>query len=169
MLFICVTCFFFSSRRRHTRCALVTGVQTCALPISEDAAGFRREIVGVATVGRFDKERCCLGHTGGNERDLKVDLEILPGAVSALFGGEDNPPPSHSCHPRFQASIVSGTRSVAGVERPLCDRRLIFWHLPVRPNRFLGRAKVLGRNIPEATGVSRSAVALPSPNSVQTR
>src|SRR3546814_4503696 len=28
---ICV--FFFTSRRRHTRCALVTGVQTCALPI----------------------------------------------------------------------------------------------------------------------------------------
>src|SRR3546814_8127707 len=26
-------CFFVSSRRRHTRCALVTGVQTCALPI----------------------------------------------------------------------------------------------------------------------------------------
>src|SRR3546814_5721774 len=34
-------CFFFSSRRRHTRCALVTGVQTCALPIffSVDLAG----------------------------------------------------------------------------------------------------------------------------------
>src|SRR3546814_2018725 len=34
---LCVSClvfFFFSSRRRHTRCALVTGVQTCALPIS---------------------------------------------------------------------------------------------------------------------------------------
>src|SRR3546814_9985283 len=37
---MCVFCnlflvcsFFFSSRRRHTRCALVTGVQTCALPI----------------------------------------------------------------------------------------------------------------------------------------
>src|SRR3546814_3260920 len=32
--------FFFSSRRRHTRFALVTGVQTCALPIlsiAEDA------------------------------------------------------------------------------------------------------------------------------------
>src|SRR3546814_1989630 len=28
-----VILFFFSSRRRHTRCALVTGVQTCALPI----------------------------------------------------------------------------------------------------------------------------------------
>src|SRR3546814_2415787 len=32
-LLICLFCFFFSSRRRHTRCALVTGVQTCALPI----------------------------------------------------------------------------------------------------------------------------------------
>src|SRR3546814_9099653 len=30
----CLWLFFFSSRRRHTRCALVTGVQTCALPIS---------------------------------------------------------------------------------------------------------------------------------------
>src|SRR3546814_19490260 len=30
--------FFFSSRRRHTRCALVTGVQTCALPICFKAA-----------------------------------------------------------------------------------------------------------------------------------
>src|SRR3546814_18839508 len=33
-LFSCsVALFFFSSRRRHTSCALVTGVQTCALPI----------------------------------------------------------------------------------------------------------------------------------------
>src|SRR3546814_5305033 len=41
-----MTSFFFSSRRRHTRCALVTGVQTCALPIScfglsrDDAGNF---------------------------------------------------------------------------------------------------------------------------------
>src|SRR3546814_1043526 len=33
-----VAFFFFSSRRRHTRCALVTGVQTCALPISGEPA-----------------------------------------------------------------------------------------------------------------------------------
>src|SRR3546814_15622042 len=31
--------FFFSSRRRHTRCALVTGVQTCALPICKLSLG----------------------------------------------------------------------------------------------------------------------------------
>src|SRR3546814_2793857 len=35
--------FFFASRRRHTRCALVTGVQTCALPISQPA---KRVILG---------------------------------------------------------------------------------------------------------------------------
>src|SRR3546814_5991275 len=39
MLSVCVWCvFFFSSRRRHTRCALVTGVQTCALPICFEPA-----------------------------------------------------------------------------------------------------------------------------------
>src|SRR3546814_18628267 len=43
-MIICVLCFFFfSSRRRHTRCALVTGVQTCALPIyqhQQEPAGY---------------------------------------------------------------------------------------------------------------------------------
>src|SRR3546814_7853050 len=34
--------FFFASRRRHTRCALVTGVQTCALPICAGLAQLRQ-------------------------------------------------------------------------------------------------------------------------------
>src|SRR3546814_8212177 len=37
MFFVCIV--FFSSRRRHTRCALVTGVQTCALPIYSTLQG----------------------------------------------------------------------------------------------------------------------------------
>src|SRR3546814_6362592 len=45
--------FFFSSRRRHTRCALVTGVQTCALPIS-----LRRQIrAGIDPVAERRKSR----------------------------------------------------------------------------------------------------------------
>src|SRR3546814_4192815 len=42
-------CFFFSSRRRHTRCALVTGVQTCALPICtiKPHAKFEGEVYGL--------------------------------------------------------------------------------------------------------------------------
>src|SRR3546814_12036156 len=40
MTLFLLSLFFFSSRRRHTRCALVTGVQTCALPISARAIGY---------------------------------------------------------------------------------------------------------------------------------
>src|SRR3546814_10044235 len=42
--------FFFSSRRRHTRCALVTGVQTCALPI-----------YGTATTGNLRRRLATAG------------------------------------------------------------------------------------------------------------
>src|SRR3546814_15456721 len=55
----CSCMFFFSSRRRHTRCALVTGVQTCALPIS--AVGryvMRKKPAGelLASAHRIDRE-----------------------------------------------------------------------------------------------------------------
>src|SRR3546814_17642946 len=51
-----VCSFFLSSRRRHTRCALVTGVQTCALPISvaviADGQKAARHAGPVGIVGR---------------------------------------------------------------------------------------------------------------------
>src|SRR3546814_3080064 len=79
---------FFSSRRRHTRCALVTGVQTCALPIScgetllemldgqwkhilrdlilqieaEHAAKVLRTALERVGFGRFDREVECRGN-----------------------------------------------------------------------------------------------------------
>src|SRR3546814_2506947 len=50
-LLVIYSFFFFSSRRRHTRCALVTGVQTCALPISikrfEQALGIFQAMAAV--------------------------------------------------------------------------------------------------------------------------
>src|SRR3546814_5723710 len=46
--------FFFSSRRRHTRCALVTGVQTCALPISGHADATRIQQEATNALARFD-------------------------------------------------------------------------------------------------------------------
>src|SRR3546814_3138310 len=54
--------FFFSSRRRHTRCALVTGVQTCALPISVDRVvagqgGGRSGSQVLTRVGRHEASR----------------------------------------------------------------------------------------------------------------
>src|SRR3546814_18295621 len=62
--------FFFSSRRRHTRCALVTGVQTCALPIFEigDRDDQAEQYVGaVAGLGELE-----LGTAGD---DLLAELD----------------------------------------------------------------------------------------------
>src|SRR3546814_3910918 len=53
--------FVFSSRRRHTRCALVTGVQTCALPISQPE---RRAIM--RTSGRHKRYK------------LKSEINVVP-------------------------------------------------------------------------------------------
>src|SRR3546814_9517445 len=54
-------CFFFSSRRRHTRCALVTGVQTCALPIwwylslTQHCLSFHKQIqIGLCLLALLD-------------------------------------------------------------------------------------------------------------------
>src|SRR3546814_17933761 len=72
--------FFFSSRRRHTSCALVTGVQTCALPISPSDRLFAR-VAGV------------LGHPewpadprfASNERRWEY-LETLVAMLEAVTG-----------------------------------------------------------------------------------
>src|SRR3546814_10155838 len=63
-------CFCFSSRRRHTRCALVTGVQTCALPISRrlDAVDI---FLGVAELQRV------LGRRRGGEDFVQAAVEEL--------------------------------------------------------------------------------------------
>src|SRR3546814_9296578 len=48
MSFVCLfVLFLFSSIRRHTRCALVTGVQTCALPIFDEGAALCIDSDGV--------------------------------------------------------------------------------------------------------------------------
>src|SRR3546814_4234726 len=59
-LLCCLCLFFFASRRRHTRCALVTGVQTCALPIS--AKGGVQPIIGCQlAIAREDEARTANG------------------------------------------------------------------------------------------------------------
>src|SRR3546814_12396750 len=49
---MCVV-FFFSSRSRQTRCALVTGVQTCALPISSVARAVQGSDAVINLAGAF--------------------------------------------------------------------------------------------------------------------
>src|SRR3546814_6592231 len=61
----CISCsnmifFFFSSRRRHTRCALVTGVQTCALPIFITFPFVARELIPLMTEQGRENEEAAL-------------------------------------------------------------------------------------------------------------
>src|SRR3546814_966488 len=62
MIIFCI--FFFSSRRRHTRCALVTGVQTCALPICGTIDGARFGII-LSGGGSVDNAGAIGGEVGG--------------------------------------------------------------------------------------------------------
>src|SRR3546814_15545127 len=77
-------CFFCSSRRRHTRCALVTGVQTCALPISilYVSVNLRAPLVGVGPV--IDSIRVGLG-LSGTELGVLFTLPVLCFGVFAPF------------------------------------------------------------------------------------
>src|SRR3546814_7881668 len=67
-------CFFFSSRRRHTRCALVTGVQTCALPIYRPRT---------AIEGSQDSYQVALPYW---REALAAQMERLSAAASSRFG-----------------------------------------------------------------------------------
>src|SRR3546814_19565879 len=76
---------FFSSRRRHTICALVTGVQTCALPSWQVETGNRLNLVtafivllaGTGSDHQITKwsAKACEQHTGMGKPRAKVRSE----------------------------------------------------------------------------------------------
>src|SRR3546814_14847115 len=74
MYVVCV--FFFSSRRRHTRCALVTGVQTCAPPILPYFQNFLNSDLEPHMV----RSMCCR---------LQLDLRELLKRGNGLFGSAE--------------------------------------------------------------------------------
>src|SRR3546814_9717795 len=90
--------FFFSSRRRHTRCALVTGVQTCALPISFRELAFADAAFGEAKDGRKYFGVTCFQTCAvefdegfaGNDRAALVAINesMVPGDAVREAGGE---------------------------------------------------------------------------------
>src|SRR3546814_18366743 len=82
---LCVVLFFFSSRRRHTRCALVTGVQTCALPISPLVAGFALEF-GPAELFAVQLLTFCSFVGMGKEPPFKTIAAMMLGFALAAVG-----------------------------------------------------------------------------------
>src|SRR3546814_13524424 len=80
--------FFFSSRRRHTRCALVTGVQTCALPISTLTTGVvAAGIALVLALGCLENEQR-RGVTLTNRALWLLYAPLLVPQVAFLFGAQ---------------------------------------------------------------------------------
>src|SRR3546814_19571220 len=70
---------FLSSRRRHTRCALVTGVQTCALPISGASP-----LIGASILSPGQQNGSLLTVGVGSGGQL---VTLQPGAGGNLLGG----------------------------------------------------------------------------------
>src|SRR3546814_6252103 len=84
LCFLIIDCyfivFFFSSRRRHTRCALVTGVQTCALPIS------RSVVYGVPTYDKWGaqiRQIGCFIRNGVSMRSMTLVLILYRNWLSS--------------------------------------------------------------------------------------
>src|SRR3546814_4561556 len=79
--------FFISSRRRHTRCSLVTGVQTCALPISRYTfwalVAFLLVAIGWSFVGELDVVAIASGRTIPTGK-TKVLQPLEAGIVRAI-------------------------------------------------------------------------------------
>src|SRR3546814_13428889 len=83
---------FVSSRRRHTRCALVTGVQTFALPIREEGAAvaaFREYLRPQTILGKFGTD----GIPGLTSLDFYTPYIIETGGGDAYWVGEGKPKP----------------------------------------------------------------------------
>src|SRR3546814_7998721 len=84
--------FFFSSRRRHTICALVTGVQTCALPIFyglpeiEEQAPFLRDLWAACDAQGIPLEGVISEYSPGQiELTLKHRADVLRATDEAVM------------------------------------------------------------------------------------
>src|SRR3546814_12356041 len=102
-------CFFFSSRRRHTRCALVTGVQTCALPILQPV---RRIIANLSlrpglTCSRTWGSTHHSQKNSGAARASELKLHFATSPPSANSGR----PPNFRSHPQNPCLPISHLHS----------------------------------------------------------
>src|SRR3546814_8046296 len=141
--------FFFSSRRRHTRCALVTGVQTCALPVP------------LAT-GACQRQRLVAGaHL--------PPMATSGGAISSV----GRAPRLHRGCRRFEPVIAHhepSFRSRVGASDPSSRERTFHacqtrWFVPVRRGSLFGEQPYAGSvsalllfDLPQAAEIGRAHV-----------
>src|SRR3546814_16124928 len=118
MLYVvsCFYFFFFASRRRHTRCALVTGVQTCALPIWSD----RPEVAGLQA-GREVRARDVLD-VGRGSSDSRSDLfgePVKPHPAGSLAKRSIDDVAPNGAIPRNAATGSSGQQDALSYQERL--------------------------------------------------
>src|SRR3546814_1575311 len=94
--------FFFSSRRRHTRCALVTGVQTCALPICADEDGGlqqqRHPLIDETPPQAEPATQLELPDMERDDPDAAADKRVMERVRASLVRGHAmNQPQSQTC------------------------------------------------------------------------
>src|SRR3546814_8570149 len=107
MFEFCIRFFFFvSSRRRHTRCALVTGVQTCALPICQHLSESVAFLTDVVNYGTNLIIRCL-----GNEADDVVKFVVCGGLLKHVVSMLDAAVVLRSEERRVGKECVSTCRS----------------------------------------------------------
>src|SRR3546814_10440285 len=136
--------FFFSSRRRHTRCALVTGVQTCALPIYGEVPRL------VPTAPLAQKA------TAGLSAEQNIALQLAVRNIGAFHA--DSLPPEH------WVETMPGLR-VGKVWRPI-DR--VGLYIPAGATPLF--STLLMQAIPaRAAGVAEVVVATPPSDRKSTR
>src|SRR3546814_8869414 len=100
-------CFFFSSRRRHTRCALVTGVQTCALPIYPVEPG---------------------AEVGFHLRHQPADIGLEVGIFRSILGRDDEAELMAVAIAALEERLAVGRVALGGIElarRALLDRKSV--------------------------------------------
>src|SRR3546814_13465286 len=106
-----------SSRQRHTRCALVTGVQTCALPILPgQSVRLRRHVYGLGAAAIGGSPDLDGAHLGLRRRAHQVDVEQPVVQFRTLdlyaFGKDEGPQELPGGDPAMQvdALVVLGLR-----------------------------------------------------------
>src|SRR3546814_5088124 len=117
---------FFSSRRRHTRCALVTGVQTCALPISQpEECRDHRETEHTANDLRQARarQRLRIGAIGPHQRLARLEraaggVERVSGVHAGRSAAEGR---AGACD--LSVAIRAATRSASGTPTKVASRR----------------------------------------------
>src|SRR3546814_1696698 len=122
--------FFFSSRRRHTRCALVTGVQTCALPIYPAR---RCTPLSVATHSLHENASPCLHVEPGGLLDTSdCRFEAISDRAVRVSGMKWVPAEQYTV--KIEGAELAGYRAltICGTRDPLLIGRFDDWIETVR-------------------------------------